>query len=48
MLLIVAALLAVWLIVALAAVLLCSSAGRLDDEIAEADRAPVIEIRPAA
>ena len=40
--------LAVWLLVALAAVVLCVSARRTDDEIARAELAPVIEISAAS
>ena len=46
--LIVPALLLVWLLVALAAVALCAYARRTDEEIADAERAPVIDIRSAA
>ena len=48
MLLIVLALLTVWLFVAFAAVALCAHARQLDEEIAEHELAPVIDIRTAA
>jgi hypothetical protein len=41
-------LIVVWLLVAVAAVVLCVSARRTDDEIARAELAPVIDISAAA
>jgi hypothetical protein len=41
-------LLAVWLLVIVAAMLLCLSARRTDAELARGDLAPVIEIKAAA
>jgi hypothetical protein len=48
MLLLLPVLLTAWLLVALAAVALCAHARRLDEEIAESELAPVIDIRSAA
>ena len=48
MLLLIPALLVVWLLVALAAVALCAHARRTDEQIQDAELAPVIDIRSAA